>query len=146
MPNLLSFAKPSNWTKTFLSTTVTAVPIILQPCLQHVQFATPAICNMFNLQHLQFAIHSICNTCNLQHMQFATCAIWRIPPSRLWKWRGPYLVCRVVPHLRRERGWVSCHSSSSLKGGCSSSGEVLENTKDSIGLNLIEVEVDIDEV
>ena len=31
-----------------------------------------------------------------------------LPPSPLWKWRGPYFVSsRVVPHLRGEREWVS---------------------------------------
>ena len=40
---------------------------------------------------------------------------WYWPPSPLWKWRRSYLVSRVVPHLRGERGWVSCHSSGSLE-------------------------------
>ena len=39
---------------------------------------------------------------------------------------------RVVPHLRGERGRVSCHSSGSLEGGCPSSAEVIEDTEDFI--------------
>ena len=99
---------------------------------EHIRFSTLVICNMCNLQHVQFATRASCNTCNLQHLQFATSAIWRILPSPLWKWRGPYLVSRVVPHLRGERGWVSCHSSGSLEGGCPSSAEVIEDTEDFI--------------
>ena len=34
---------------------------------------------------------------------------------------------RVVPHLRGERGRVSCHSSSSLEGGCLFSAEVIKD-------------------
>ena len=55
-------------------------------------------------------------------------------PSPLWTWRGPYLVSRVLPHLRGERRWVSCHSSSSLIGGCPSSAEVIKYTEDRIQL------------
>ena len=73
--------------------------------LQHIKFATGPTCNMPNLQHMQFATHEIQNTCNLQHMQLAICATFimyyaRILPSPLWKWRGPYIVSRVVPHLK----------------------------------------------
>ena len=39
-----------------------------------------------------------------------------LPPSPLCMWRGPYLGSRVVPHLRGERGRVSCYSSGSLEG------------------------------
>ena len=37
---------------------------------------------------------------------------------------------RVVPHLRGERGHVSCHSSISLEKGCPSWAEVIEDTED----------------
>ena len=43
-----------------------------------------------------------------------------------------YLVSRAAPHLRVERGGVSCHSSGSLEGGCPSSAEVIEDTEDFI--------------
>ena len=59
---------------------------------------------------------------------------WWWPPSLLWKRRGLYLVRRVVPHIRCERGWVSCHSSGSLEGGCPSSAEVIKDTEDCIQL------------
>ena len=36
----------------------------------------------------------------------------------------------IVPHLRGERGRVSCHSSGSLEGGGPSSAEVIEDTED----------------
>ena len=42
-----------------------------------------------------------------------------------WRWW-------VVPHLRGERGSVSCHSSISLDGGCHSSAEIIEDSKDFI--------------
>ena len=88
---------------------------------------------IFNLI-IRIATRVICNMYNLQHVQFATRAIWRIPPPPLWKWRGPYLVSRVVPHLRGERGWVSCYSSGSMEGGCPTSAEVIEDTEDFIQL------------
>ena len=37
---------------------------------------------------------------------------------------------REVPHLRSEKGCVSCHSSGSLEGCCSSLAEVIEDTED----------------
>ena len=40
------------------------------------------------------------------------------------------LVSRVVPHLRGERGRVSCHYSGSLESGCPSSAEVIMDTED----------------
>ena len=40
--------------------------------LQHLLFAKCAICNMFYWHHVQFATYIICNMCNLQHVQFAT--------------------------------------------------------------------------
>ena len=43
--------------------------------LQHMQFATHAICITYNVQHVQFATCAVCNTFNLKHMQFVTCAI-----------------------------------------------------------------------
>ena len=73
--------------------------------LQYLQLTTHAIRNMCHLQHVQFATRAICNMYNLQHVQLVTCSMSimqcaRIPPYPLWKWRGPYLVRRVVPHLR----------------------------------------------
>ena len=60
--------------------------------LQHMQFATRAICNTSNLQHVQFATHPIrpnCNTSNLKQGKLATCATLimqaRKPSSPLWK-------------------------------------------------------------
>ena len=38
----------------------------------------------------------------------------------------------VVPHLKGERGRLSCHSSGSLEGGCPSSAEVFKDTEDFI--------------
>ena len=109
--------------------------------LQHLQFATLAICNTCNFQHLHFATPALCNICTLQHLhiatlaicntcdlQFAICNICNLKNTPLCKWRGPYVVSRVVPHPRGERGWVSCHSSGSLEGGCPSSAEVIKDT------------------
>ena len=44
----------------------------------------------------------------------------------------PYLVSRVVPHQRGEKGWVFCYSSGSLEGGCPSLAEVIEDTEEII--------------
>ena len=41
-------------------------------------------------------------------MWIVQCA--RLPQSPLWKWRGPYLLSMVVPHLMGKREWVSWHS------------------------------------
>ena len=45
---------------------------------------------------------------------------------------GTYLVSKVVPHLRGERGCLSCPSFGSLEEGCPSSAEVIEDTDDFI--------------
>ena len=100
--------------------------------LQDMQFSTTTICNMCNFQDMQFARHAICSTCNLQcNMHNAMC---KNTPISTVEVKRAYLVSRVVPHLRGERGWVSCHSSRSLEGGCPSSQEVIEDTEDFIQL------------
>ena len=100
--------------------------------LQDMQFSTTTICNMCNFQDMQFARHAICSTCNLQcNMHNAMCK--NTPISTVEVMRA-YLVSRVVPHLRGDRGSVSCHSPSSLEGGCPSSAEVIEDTEDFIQL------------
>ena len=86
--------------------------------LQHIQFATHAICNICNVQHVQFATLATCNMCNLKNTPISTMEV--------------KIVSRVIPHLRGERGWGSCHSSGSLEGGCPSSAEVIEDTEDFI--------------
>ena len=80
--------------------------------LHHVQCVTRAICNTFNLNHIKFAPCAICNMYYLQHGQFATHAICNTcmtnqldgsaGQTTMEEWRGPYLVSRVVPHLRSE--------------------------------------------
>ena len=44
--------------------------------LQHLQFATHAICSTCNLHHMQFVKLAICNTYNFQHVQFAALAFF----------------------------------------------------------------------
>ena len=73
--------------------------------LQHAQFATLAICNTYNFQHIQFSTRAIWYTCNWQQVQFATLAIHNTCNSQHVQLAtyATYLVSKVVPHLRGER-------------------------------------------
>ena len=53
--------------------------------LQHIHFATQALCNTCTLQHVHFATSALCNTCTLQYLNF-----WVWPKikrtQKKWKW------------------------------------------------------------
>ena len=122
-----------NWTKQ-INLRQAAQEVIMSLCLLACLFACLSPC-LFSCQLCTFALCTIAplHICTFAPWHHGILAPWLVvvggwwwwwwwPPSPPWKWRGPYLVIRVVPHLMGERGWVSCQSSGSL-------AEVIEDTK-----------------
>ena len=75
------------------------------------QFATCVIYNMYNLQHVQcdlqhvqFATHAICNTCNLQHAILITCAISNICNLQHFHFLT-HVNCNTI-FMERQRGQI----------------------------------------
>ena len=95
-----------------------ATPVSWNTCiLQHMHFATCALWNMFTMQLAHYATQALCNTCNMQQVHYATSSLCStcimqhgyykthtLCNTRISTNEGPYLVSRVVPHLRVRGG------------------------------------------
>ena len=83
--------------------------------MQHMHYASCEFCITCIMERVHQATYVLSKTCIMQHVQHAWCKVQEFPHLHYGSEEGPTLW--IVPHLRGERGRVSCHSFSSLEGG-----------------------------